>query len=160
MTPYPSQIKPDPDEKNIVPDIQSDEDISDADDIEIISSTPRSSASNEISPLWHFTLGDDRYYIIFKRVAGAKYKFNLVKNDTEIHITAEYTPTDSEIAQMSRILKLQPSFITPHFNFTTMQTVLKPPKPILNSPTVHHRSNDEFAVISYPIKKSFSVMIE
>ena len=136
-------------------DIYSDEE--DLSKDEVVSVEP---IWNEISPLWHFTLGDEKYYIIFKKIPGAKYRFNLENNDTKIHIIAEYTPIDEEVNLLSQILKLNASFITSHFIHKTMKTVIKPPQAIFNNPQLHSKSQEPFAFISYPIKKSFSLIIE
>ena len=142
------------DSKATIEDIYSDDDSNSKEKI------TAASTLNEINPLWHFTLGDERFYIIFKKIPGAKYKFNLECNDSEIHITAEYIPSDAEVTLIGHILKLNTSFITPHFGLKTLQTVIRPPKPILNNPILHSKSEESFAVISYPLKKSFSLVIE
>jgi len=135
-------------------DDDDDEYMSEEEEEEETATVPR-----EVSFIWTFVLGDENFYIILKQCPNVQYHFTVENNSSEIHVHANYTPTIEDCQMIASSLKVNTSFISPHFMPLSLKTVLIPPCTVHELPKLHTEKEGEFAVVSFPLKKTTTLTL-
>jgi hypothetical protein len=125
-----------------------------SDDEEEVYDESMDNQPQQVSGCWSFSLGDNRFYIVIKRIVSFQYQVTIENDGTEVHITAKYSPSTEDIVLVAKQINIPPSFVIPQLQPVTFTTVLTPPVVLENTPVMHSEKEDHWITISFAEKKS------
>jgi len=113
--------------------------------------TSDSAQTDNVSWVWCFTLGDQKFYLCIRKCPSTRYDIATASNGTSITVSSVGSVSSEEVERLSKLIGIPQGFINIHFSPPQIHTsTFSPPKPVESKPTTLTEPDDPFILVAFP----------